>query len=348
MSVLPLLGLTMGDPAGIGPEIVLKALMDPATFRFCRPVVVGNAGVMRAAASDLDLPVEIAAIDRPAAARFAPGTACVVETGAGLRGRVRQGAISAQAGDLAYHAIVRAIELALRDEVDGVVTAPIHKEALHAAGHPFPGHTEIFAHHTGSRHVAMMLIEGDLRIVHVSTHVSLRDACDLVTAERVAAVIRLLHDGCGAFGIERPRLAVAGLNPHASDGGLFGREEAEQIVPAIEECVAEGILVEGPIPADTMFSKAIGGHFDGCVAMYHDQGHIPFKVKGFSWDRATQRWLDVRGVNVTLGIPIIRTSVDHGTAFDIAGRGLASHTSLLNAIEGAARMAAHRRVGGAA
>jgi 4-phospho-D-threonate 3-dehydrogenase / 4-phospho-D-erythronate 3-dehydrogenase len=348
MSVLPLFGLTMGDPAGIGPEIVLKALMDPATFQVCRPVIVGNVAVMQAAACGLGLPVEITATDRPAAARFMPGMACVVEAGTDSGREVRQGVISAQAGDLAYQAIVRAIGLALGDEVDGVVTAPIHKEALHAAGHPFPGHTEIFAHHPGSQRVAMMLVEAGLRIVHVSTHVSLRDACDLVTAERVAAVIRLLHDGCGAFGIERPCLGVAGLNPHASDGGLFGREETEQIIPAIEECRAEGILVEGPIPADTMFSKAVGGHFDGCVAMYHDQGHIPFKVAGFSWDRATQRWSDVRGVNVTLGIPIIRTSVDHGTAFDIAGQGLASHTSLLNAIDCAARMAAHRRVGGVA
>jgi 4-phospho-D-threonate 3-dehydrogenase / 4-phospho-D-erythronate 3-dehydrogenase len=348
MKVLPLLGLTMGDPAGIGPEIVLKALMDPATFQGCRPVVIGSAEVFRAAAADLGLPVDVVTVERPAAARFAPGTACVVEAGADGQGGVPQGAVSARAGDLAFRAILRAIELAMGEEVAGVVTAPIHKEALHAAGHSFPGHTEIFAHYTGARPVAMMLVEGELRIVHVSTHVSLRDACDLVTADRVAAVIRLAHDGCGSFGIDRPRLGVAGLNPHASDGGLFGREEAEQIVPAIEQCRAEGILVEGPIPADTLFAKAIGGHYDGCVAMYHDQGHIPFKVAGFSWDRASQRWSDVRGVNVTLGIPIIRTSVDHGTAFDIAGQGVASHTSLINAIECAARMAAHRRVVGAA
>jgi 4-phospho-D-threonate 3-dehydrogenase / 4-phospho-D-erythronate 3-dehydrogenase len=346
--VLPTLALTMGDPAGIGPEIVLKALMEPSTFRACRPVVVGSSAVMRNAATALGLPVEVVTVEGPAAAHYSAGTTCVVEVETGAQGLVEQGLVSAQAGDMAFRAILRAIELARQGEVNGVVTAPIHKEALHAAGHPFPGHTEIFAHYTGSRQVAMMLVEGVLRVVHVSTHVSLREACDLVTTERVAEVIRLLHDGCGAFGIERPRLGVAGLNPHASDGGLFGREEVEQITPAIEQCRAEGILVEGPIPADTMFSQAIGGSFDGCVAMYHDQGHIPFKVAGFSWDQASRRWSDVRGVNITLGLPIVRTSVDHGTAFDIAGQGTASHTSLLNAIDCAASLAAHRRVGGAA
>jgi 4-hydroxythreonine-4-phosphate dehydrogenase len=188
----------------------------------------------------------------------------------------------------------------------------------------------------------MLLVDGAFRIIHVSTHVSLRKACDLVKKERVLRVIRLLHDACRTFGVAKPRIAVNGLNPHASDGGLFGHEEGEEIVPAIEEARRLGIDVQGPIPADTIYSMAAGGVYDGCVAMYHDQGHIAFKLRGFVWDREKDSWGQIRGVNITLGIPIIRTSVDHGTAFDIAGTGTADHSSMIQAIEYAVQMASAR------
>jgi 4-hydroxythreonine-4-phosphate dehydrogenase len=230
------------------------------------------------------------------------------------------------------------IELAQRGAIAATVTAPIHKEALVAAGHKFPGHTEIFAHFTGTSDFTMMLAAGPLRVVHVSTHVSLRQACDAVTRERVLKVIELAHDACRRLGIERPTVGVAGLNPHASDGGLFGDEERLHIIPACEAARATGIDVEGPQPPDTFFAKAVGGAYDICVAMYHDQGHIPVKCQGFKYDAKSRAWTSVNGINVSLGLPIIRTSVDHGTAFDQAGKGTASDASLLDAIEYAARL----------
>src|SRR3954469_25306376 len=246
------------------------------------------------------------------------------------------------AGHAAFEAVRVMIELARAGEIAATVTAPIHKEALIAAGHHFPGHTEIFAHFTGTSDFTMMLAAGDFRVVHVSTHVSLRQACDAVTRDRVLKVIELAHDACRRLGIERPRIGVAGLNPHASDGGLFGSEEREQIIPACEAARAKGIDVEGPQPPDTFFAKAVGGAYDICVAMYHDQGHIPLKCQGFKYDAKSRAWTSVNGINVSLGLPIIRTSVDHGTAFDQAGKGTASDASLLDAIEYAARLARTR------
>jgi 4-hydroxythreonine-4-phosphate dehydrogenase len=230
----------------------------------------------------------------------------------------------------------------VENRIDGTVTGPIHKEAINAAGHHFTGHTEIYAHYTNTRDYSMMLVHGNLRVVHVTTHVPLREACDLVKKERILAVIRLAADACRQFGVESPRVGVAGLNPHSSDGGLLGREEATEIEPAIEDARAQGIDADGPVPADTLFSKARGGWYDICVAMYHDQGHIPLKLVGFVWDEAAQKWESVSGVNITLGLPIIRASVDHGTAFGKAGRGTAVPDSLVHAIQYAARMAAVR------
>jgi 4-hydroxythreonine-4-phosphate dehydrogenase len=244
------------------------------------------------------------------------------------------------AGHAAFEAVRVMIELAKRGEIAATVTAPIHKEALVAAGHHFPGHTEIFAHFTGTSDFTMMLAADNFRVVHVSTHVSLRQACDAVTRSRVLKVIELAHDACKRLGIAQPRIGVAGLNPHASDGGLFGSEEREHIVPAIEEARGRGMNVEGPQPPDTFFAKAVSGAYDIVVAMYHDQGHIPTKIKGFHYDAAAGKWTDVRGINVSLGLPIIRTSVDHGTDFDQAGKGTASDASLVDAIEYAAKLAA--------
>jgi 4-hydroxythreonine-4-phosphate dehydrogenase len=254
--------------------------------------------------------------------------------------RLELGKVSAMAGHAAFEAVRTMIELAASGAIAATVTAPIHKEALVAAGHHFPGHTEIFAHFTGTSDFTMMLAAGSLRVVHVSTHVSLRQACDAVTRPRVLKVIELAHDACRRLGIERPLVGVAGLNPHASDGGLFGSEEREHIIPAVDDARARGIDVEGPQPPDTFFAKAVGGAYDICVAMYHDQGHIPVKCVGFKYDAKQRTWTSVNGINVSLGLPIIRTSVDHGTAFDQAGRGTASDASLLDAIEYAARLAA--------
>jgi 4-hydroxythreonine-4-phosphate dehydrogenase len=255
-------------------------------------------------------------------------------------GGISIGKVSAAAGNAAFAAVKKVIELAMAKEIDATVTAPIHKEALVRAGHHFPGHTEIFAHFTGTRDFTMMLAAQDFRVVHVSTHMSLRDACNAVTEERVLKVIRLGHEGCRRLGIAKPYIGVAGLNPHASDGGLFGTEEQEHIIPAIRAARAVGINVDGPHPPDTFFAKAASGVYDICVAMYHDQGHIPVKIRGFHFDRATQQWDSVNGINVSLGMPIIRASVDHGTAFDQAGKGTASDASLLDAIEYATKMAA--------
>lgn len=242
-------------------------------------------------------------------------------------------------GNAAFECVKKVIELAMAGEVDATVTNALNKEAMNLAGHHFNGHTEIYAHYTGTEKYTMMLAHDELRVVHVSTHVSLRQACDLVKKERVLDVIRIAHKACLELGIENPKVGVCGLNPHAGEDGMFGREEIEEITPAIEQAKAEGIQALGPIPPDTAFSKALGGWYDIVVCMYHDQGHIPLKVVGFVYNKELGRWDAVAGVNVTLGLPIIRASVDHGTAFGHAGTGVANELSLVNAMDYAIRMA---------
>jgi 4-hydroxythreonine-4-phosphate dehydrogenase len=217
--------------------------------------------------------------------------------------------------------------------VDAVVTGPIHKEAIKAASSPHAGHTEIFAFRTKTKNYAMMLADENLRVIHVSTHVSLRQACDLVKKERVLTVIHLADKALKDLGIKNPKIGVAGLNPHAGERGLFGNEELEEIIPAIEQAEKEHITVDGPVPPDTIFSKVIGGRYDIAVVMYHDQGHIPMKVTGFKYNKLTNKWLSMSGVNVTVGLPIIRTSVDHGVAFGKAGEGRANEESMVEAIK---------------
>jgi 4-hydroxythreonine-4-phosphate dehydrogenase len=258
---------------------------------------------------------------------------------------VRYGEVSPLAGEAAFRSVRTAIDLAMRREVDATVTAPINKEAIHLAGHLFDGHTEIYAHFTDTKVYAMLLADEFLRVIHVSTHVSLREACDRVKRERIIDVTRLIVDACRQFGIPHPHIGIAGLNPHAGENGLFGSEEQQEIIPAVEELTRMGYRVTGPVPPDTLFAKARCGQFDGCVAMYHDQGHIPFKVVGFQWDQQSGRMKSVQGVNITLGLPIIRVSVDHGTAFDVAGRGIASPDAMLLSIDYASRMARWRRDG---
>jgi 4-hydroxythreonine-4-phosphate dehydrogenase len=341
MSSEPIIGISMGDPAGVGPEIIVKAMARDDVRKLCRPVVVGQAASIARAVEFLQSQLKVNAISDVAKATFDEGVIDVYRAGS-TEAAPALGVVSPEAGDLAFQAVKTVIDLAMARQVDASVTAPIHKEALLHAGHRFPGHTEIFAHFTKTADYTMMLAAGNFRVVHISTHVSLRQACDAVKRDRVRRVIGLANDACRRLGIEKPRIGVAGLNPHASDGGLFGTEEREHIIPAIKDAQSDGINADGPCPPDTFFAKAVSGFYDICVAMYHDQGHIPVKIRGFNFDVATNAWTSVRGINVSLGLPIIRTSVDHGTAFDQAGKGTASDESLLDAIEYAARMARNR------
>ncbi|MBA1393735.1 4-hydroxythreonine-4-phosphate dehydrogenase PdxA, partial [Lactobacillus sp. XV13L] len=249
------------------------------------------------------------------------------------------GQVSKMAGNAAFQYVKKVIELANSHEVDATVTNALNKEAMNLAGHHYAGHTEIYGKFTDTPNYTMMLAHGNLRVVHISTHVSLRKACDLVKKPRVEECIRLADEVCRHLGIVNPRVAVAGLNPHAGEDGLFGDEEIKEIAPAVKEMQAKGINVEGPIPADTVFAKCIGGMYDIVVAMYHDQGHIPVKVIGFQYDEKKKKWSSVAGINVTLGLPIIRTSVDHGTAFDQVLKGTANEVSLENAVDYAIKLA---------
>ena len=332
----------MGDPAGIGPEIVVKALSLKETYDKCRPMVTGDAAVMQLAIRQLDSDLKVNAISNVNDARFEYGTIDVYDLHCSDMETFRQGEVAAQCGDAAFKAVVKAIELAMNNNVDATVTAPLNKEALNLAGHHFDGHTEIYARYTGTKKYAMLLADDFMRVIHVSTHVSLRQACDLVKKQRIIDVAELITDACRQFGIERPHIGIAGLNPHASDNGLFGSEEKEEIIPAVEALRAKGYDVDGPVPPDTLFAKAKCGKYDGCVAMYHDQGHIPFKVVGFNWNKETGKMESTKGVNITLGLPIIRVSVDHGTAFDVAGKGVASPEAMLLSIDYAARMALNK------
>jgi 4-hydroxythreonine-4-phosphate dehydrogenase len=332
----PLLAITLGDPAGVGPEIVVKALADqhegPAVFERCRPLVVGDRRMLARAVGWLGAvgqhPPQFETVDDPRAGRYRQGTITLLDLANADPAEIAPGRLSAAAGRAAVEYVFRACDLALSGAVDAVVTAPLNKEAMHLAGFTqYAGHTELLAERTGAPRVSMLLTSPQLRVVHVSTHVALAEAIRRVTPARVEEVIDLAQRSCQALGIAAPRIAVAGLNPHASEGGLFGAEEAQAIAPAVARARARGLNVSDPLPPDTVFLRAVRGEFDIVVAMYHDQGHIPMKVLAFD-----------SGVNVTMGLPIIRTSVDHGTAFDIAGTGKANPASLLAAMAVAVRM----------
>ncbi|NDW12413.1 4-hydroxythreonine-4-phosphate dehydrogenase PdxA [Bacteroides sp. 214] len=340
--IKPILAITMGDPAGIGPEIVVKALSQAEVYQQCRPLVTGDAILIAEVIQALGLSLKVNAIKEVSQATFTPGVVDVYDLNCIVPGTLNVGEVSAQAGNAAFLAIKTAIELAMNNEVDGTVTAPLNKEALNLAGHHFDGHTEMYAHFTHTSKYAMLLADEFLRVIHVSTHCSLREACDRVKKDRIIDVTELIVDACKQFGIEQPRIGIAGLNPHSSDNGLFGWEEEKEIIPAVETLKAKGYNVTGPVPPDTLFAKAKCGQYDGCVAMYHDQGHIPFKVVGFNWNSETGKMDSVKGVNITLGLPIIRVSVDHGTAFDVAGKGIASADAMLLSIDYATRMAINR------
>lgn len=342
MSKKPILGITMGDPASIGPEITVKALSDLAIYEKCSPIIIGDAAVMEAAVGIVGKNVKINAVSDVKEAKFEFGTIDVYDMKLVDMDKLERGVVSAMAGNAAFQYVKKVIELAMNHEVDATVTNALNKEAMNLAGHHYSGHTEIYAEYTGTKKYTMMLAHENLRVVHVSTHVSLREACDRVKKDRVLEVIRIADQACKELGIKEPKIGVAGLNPHSGENGMFGREEIEEITPAIEAAKGEGIIVDGPVPPDTVFSKAWGGWYDIVVAMYHDQGHIPLKVVGFVYNQAEQKWDAVAGVNITLGLPIIRASVDHGTAFDQAGKGVANELSLINAMDYAIRMSEGR------
>jgi 4-phospho-D-threonate 3-dehydrogenase / 4-phospho-D-erythronate 3-dehydrogenase len=327
----PLILITMGDPAGVGPEIIAKALARPEAYEHARPLVVGDAARLRQGAECAGIDVDVRAVESPADARFACGGIDCLDLGVVPAG-LPWGELSAAAGDAAYRFIERAVDLVTTGEADAICTAPLNKEALHLAGHRYPGHTELLAELTGVSDYAMMLTTPKLRVIHVTTHVGLLDAVERIEPGIVRRTIERGHAALHRAGVERPRIAVCAINPHAGEHGLFGRgEEETKIAPAVAAAREAGIEARGPLPADTAFFRAVRGDFDLVVAMYHDQGHGPVKARGLG-----------SGVNVTVGLPVVRTSVDHGTAFDIAGTGRADEASLLEALRQATALATGR------
>lgn len=342
MSSLPIIAITMGDPASIGPEIAVKALQEKSIYEICKPLLIGDATVIKDIIGRMKMDTPVNAVSEVSEAKFQLGILDVFDLHNVDISKLQFGKIDAMCGEASFQAVKKAIELALAKEVDATVTGPINKKSINEAGHHFAGHTEIYAHYTNTRKYAMLLVEDNINVIHVSTHVSLRQACDLVKKDRILQVIELLRDGLQRLGKTDFKIGVAGLNPHAGDSGLFGTEDDEEIAPAVAEAKRLGYDVEGPIPPDTMFAKAAMGAYGGVVAMYHDQGHIPFKLAGFKWNAEKQQMDSVKGVNITLGLPIIRTSVDHGTAFEIAGKGIASPDAMILAIESAVQLSRHK------
>jgi len=328
----PVLGITIGDVCGSGPEIVTKALARSEVQALCRPVVIGDAAVLRQAYRITGEPGQVRAVRSLADAAFEPGVVDVLDLENIDLARLTYGQVNPMAGRAAYEYVARAIQLALAGEIKAIVTSALNKEALNLAGYHYAGHTEILRKLCDAKDVTMMLVSRGLRVTHVSTHLSLREAIENVRQERIVRVAELTREALLDLQIEGPRLAVAALNPHSGEGGLFGDEEGREIVPAVAALRERGWDVTGPVPADSAYWRALQGQFDAVVAMYHDQGHIPIKVLGL-----------FEGVNVTLGLPIIRTSVDHGTNFGKAGKGTANPSSLIEAIELAVRFVEGRR-----
>ena len=330
----PILGITMGDAAGVGPEIIVMALHCENVRSICNPLVIGDCATIEEAARIVNLSSRVVVLSDISEARFERDVIEILDLANIDLGKLTRGTVDHMAGKAAYEYVKRATELALHGKLDAVVTAPLNKEALNEAGYQYAGHTDMLADLCGARDVAMMLVAGKLHVSHVTTHVSLREACDLVKRDRIIRVIDMTHAMLKRLGIEVPTIAVAGLNPHSGEGGLFGCEEIDEIEPAVKEARRLGYDVIGPVPPDTVFYRAIKGdeigksRFDAVVTMYHDQGHIPIKLLGF-----------FSGVNVTLGLPIVRTSVDHGTVFGKAGKGTANPASLIEAIKLASQIA---------
>ena len=327
-AALPAIAITMGDPCGIGPEVVVKALADPQVYGLCRPVVVGNTYAMEQAVGMTGLPLRINQTDDPTGAGNDPAVVDVVDIGNLNPEDIAVGRLSVPCGRAAMEWVSKAGQLAMAGVVDGLATAPLNKEAAALAGYEAIGHMELLQELSGAKTVATMLVARNLRVVHLTTHRSLRAACDYVKKDRILDYLRLTDASFRQWGFAQPRIGVAALNPHGSDGGLLGNEEAEEIAPAVAAAQGEGISAAGPVPADIIFHQAIQGRYDATLCMYHDQGHIPVKVYGFE-----------ESITANLGLPFIRTSVDHGTAFDIAGQNVADHTSMVECIRMAASFA---------
>jgi 4-phospho-D-threonate 3-dehydrogenase / 4-phospho-D-erythronate 3-dehydrogenase len=334
------LAITMGDPAGIGPEIIiracskLRARLDSGDLRL---LIIGSGPALKRAEAQLGIELDIREV-RDSDAEWP--NLCFLQADA--EGEpIEPGKLSADGGRFAFKAVEQGVRFSQSGRIGGIVTAPLNKEALNKAGYHYPGHTEMLAELTGARGSVMMLAHGNMRVSHVSTHVALQDVPKRLTPERLRHVIDLTDAALRGLGMTRPKIAVAALNPHAGEGGLFGRQDIDVSEPTIAAAVADGLDVVGPVPGDTVFVKLRAGRYDAVIAMYHDQGHIPVKLLGFEVDPLTGRWQELSGVNITLGLPIIRTSVDHGTAFDIAGKGIANERSLIEAIEYAERLAAN-------
>ena len=324
----PRIGITMGDPAGVGPEVVMKALAHEDVYAACKPLVIGDAKRLARAAQILKSGVQVVSVPRPEKARFERGNVDCIDLRL-VPEDLPFGKLSAVAGEAAYRYVERAVKLALGGEIDAICTAPLNKEAMNAAGHRYPGHTELLAELTGTAEVSLMLISPKLRVIHVTTHMGLLDAIERIDAGLVERTIARGRELLIRAGTPEPRIGVCGINPHAGEGGLFGRgEEERKVAPAVAAARARGWNVVGPLPADTLFYLAARGDYDLVVAMYHDQGHGPVKALGLE-----------HGVNVTAGLPILRTSVDHGTAFDIAGTGKVDERSMLEALRQAVLLA---------
>ena len=327
----PTIAITMGDPSGIGPEIIMKALAHAEVHAMCEPLVVGDAERLRRAGEIVGSSLNVETVEDAGDARFTPGTVQCLDLKIVPKDHPF-GEMSPISGEAAYRYIEKAVQVVEAGAAQAICTAPLSKEALHAAGHKYPGHTELLAHLTGTPEVSMMLVSPKLRVIHVTTHIGLLDAIAKIEPGLVERVIARGHDVLAKAGIENPKIGVCAINPHAGENGLFGRgEEAEKITPAVEACQAKGWDVRGPLPADTLFFLAGRGDYDMVVAMYHDQGHGPIKVLGLE-----------AGVNITVGLPVIRTSVDHGTAFDIAGKGIADDGSMVEALRQAVELAPRR------
>lgn len=334
--------ITMGDPAGIGPEIVVKALSHVEVYQQCIPVVIGDTEALADAIRFCNLPLRLNEVDDVSKAMGDFGIIDYINLGFLTKNGWEYKKNSEICGKASFHYVVRGIKEAMDGKVRAVVTAPINKESINMAGYNYSGHTEIFAEYTRTKDFAMLLASKSLHVIHVSTHVSLREACDKVKKDRVLKVIELANQGMKELGYSNPRIGVAGLNPHCSENGLFGIEEQNEIIPAIEEAKKKGIQVDGPEAPDTVFVKCQAGQYDIIVAMYHDQGHIPLKLSGFKYDLLNNKYESVSGINCTIGLPIVRTSVDHGTAFGKAGEGRANEESMLDAIFAGVEMVKNR------
>ncbi len=329
----PIIGISTGDPAGIGPEITVKALSKQQMYDICKPLVVCDASIVRQIITLCGLELEVRVVKEPSEGVYKCGVVDVLDMANVDMGEFEFNKVAKMSGRASFEYVAKVIELAMDKKIDATVTGPISKESIQLAGFNYAGHTEIYGELTGTKDYAMMLADENFRVIHVSTHVSLQEAIRRTKKERILKVIQLANEALKTIGVSSPRIAVAGLNPHAGENGLFGQEEIAEIIPAINAAKFLNINVDGPHPPDTIFPKMKGGQYDIVICMYHDQGHIPTKLIAFNYNHETGKWDGLSGVNITLGLPITRVSVDHGVAFDKGGKNEANEESMINAIQ---------------